>query len=359
MIDYEWEAGEWNYSEMVDEYKIQVPQPDGTFADIQQHPVNHCEKTLGIYTCPAGSGDKQIEVLIDKVATWTTRLENGTLPAKWGWVSYFQQLWPKLNYGLGTNPSQVKELQALEEPKGELRQLYRRLLPKLGVNRNIKAGWRHLHPTFGGVGIRTLLTEVVIARVNLLMQHYGTNSSIGTQLTTSLELLQLETGYNDNPLNHPFHPMGPLCTPCWFRSLWEAVDHFKFRIVLDYPTQQEPRENDTLLISLFNAWTNEMQSRRSLNRCRIVWNAIFLSDVATANGRQVEHHMTQPPTSRAPPVNIRLPRAKTDCNRLGGLEKVLGRIYSSRPHLPQTPRRLDTHNPQGMGMVLQRDGVSR
>ena len=136
------------------------------------------------------------------------------------------------------------------------------------------------------------------------MQHYGTNSSIGTQLTTSLELLQLETGYNDNPLNHPCHPMGPLCTPCWFRSLWEAVDHFKFRIVLDYPTQQEPRENDTLLISLFNAWTNEMQSRRSLNRCRIVWNAIFLSDVATANGRQVEHHMTQPPTSKPPPRSI-------------------------------------------------------
>ena len=53
-----------------------------------------------------------------------------------------------------------------------------------------------------------------------------------------------------------------------------------------------------------------MQPRRSLNRCRIVWNAIFLSDVATANGRQVEHHMTQPPTSSAPPGQYSTSRNK-------------------------------------------------
>ena len=91
--------------------------------------------------------------------------------------------------------------------------------------------------------------------------------------------------------------MGPLCTMCWCRSIWESIDHYKFKIILDCPTEPPPREQDALLISLFGQWTNKTHTRRNLNICRIAWNAIFLSDVETANGRQVEQHMTQPPTA--------------------------------------------------------------
>ncbi len=87
-----------------------------------------------------------------------------------------------------------------------------KMLPFLNVNRHIKSGWRHLHSTFGGIGLQSSLVETVIARINLFIQHYNTPSSLGTKLTISLEALQLEAGFNQCPLEMPFQPMGPLTT---------------------------------------------------------------------------------------------------------------------------------------------------
>ena len=114
------------------------------------------------------------------------RLTAGKLPAKWAWVSYFHQLWPKLHFGLGTNSSAVDDLLNEEEIGGSFRKLYRKMLPYLGVNRNIKSGWRHLHSSFCSIGLRKLLSEVVIARLNLFLQHYGTQSTLGKNLSMSL-----------------------------------------------------------------------------------------------------------------------------------------------------------------------------
>ena len=96
---------------------------------------------------------------------------------------------------MGTKGSSVEELETLEEATEDrpavendgaevkerrysLRKLYRRMLPRLGINRNIGLGWRHISTTFGGVGIKRLLPEIVIGRVNLFLQHYGSRSKI-------------------------------------------------------------------------------------------------------------------------------------------------------------------------------------
>ena len=75
------------------------------------------------------------------------------------------------------------------------------MLPYLGINRNIKAGWRHLHTTFGGIGLRKLLSEVIISRLNLFLQHYDTPSTLGQKLNISLQAMQLEAG-SGLPLAH-------------------------------------------------------------------------------------------------------------------------------------------------------------
>ena len=104
-------------------------------------PVDKSKKTLGVWMNPAGDCTDQLNVLTEKIETWTLRLSVGKLPAKWGWVSYFHQLWARLKYGLGCNVSPVDDLLQQEEKEGgTLRRLYRKMLPLLGVNRNIKFG---------------------------------------------------------------------------------------------------------------------------------------------------------------------------------------------------------------------------
>ena len=107
-----------------------------------------------------------------------------------------------------------KEASNETERKFSLQALYHRVLLRLGVNRNIKFGWRHLPSTFGGIGLRRLLPEILIAQINLCVQHYGADSNIGRCLSISLECLQLEAGTVGHPPVHPFHPLGPLTTKC-------------------------------------------------------------------------------------------------------------------------------------------------
>ena len=145
----------------------------------------------------------------------------------------------------------VAELDQIEAEGGLFRKVYRKMLPFLGVNCNIKAGWHHTYSSFGGIGLRKLLVEVVIGRINIFLQHYDTPSTLGNKLTISLQCLQLEAGTNTCPLMMSYHPMGPLTTPCWARSFWESLDHYKIVLDIDYPSQPLPREHDCLIILLF------------------------------------------------------------------------------------------------------------
>ena len=286
MVDYDWQAdGSWDYCSMDESERLYVPQPDGSTKEIQQLPVNCSKKTLGIWTNPAGDCSKQLEVIHEKVDTWTNRLEVGKLPAKWAWVSYFHQLWAKIRFGLGVNASPVGDLVGQEAEGGPLRKAYRRMLPYLGVNRNIKAGWRHLPSIFGGIGLRKLLSEVVIARLNLFLQHYNTPSTLGSKLTISLQCLQLEIGSENCHLLELFQHLGPLATSCWCKSFWESLDHYDYDFHLDYPTIPRPREGDQLLKNIFLSIHPTPAALISLNRCRNSWNALFLSDITSANGK--------------------------------------------------------------------------
>ena len=296
LIDYEWEAdGTWTYTDTVDLPPLTVPLPDGTSQPINCLPPDESKKTLGIHTNPAGLCQRQLDHFHDALKEWTNRLSIGKLPAKWAWVSYLQQLWPRLRYGLGTNSSPVEDLVDAEEGGGPLRALYRKMLPFLGVNRNITGAWRHLHSTFGGIGLRKILPEVVIARVNLFLQHFSTRSTLGTKLTVSLEALQLEAGVNDCPLSHPYLPFGPLATPCWCRSFWQGLDHYGFKIDMDYPHIPLPRQGDCLLISLFQDHDPGLRHIRSLHRCRMAWRGLFLSDIVAADGRRLDPKYLKPP----------------------------------------------------------------
>ena len=59
------------------------------------------------------------------------------------------------------------------------------------------------NPTFGGINLLRILSEAVIAWINLFFQHYQISSTLVTELQILLEALQLEAGSNKYPLLLP------------------------------------------------------------------------------------------------------------------------------------------------------------
>ena len=102
-----------------------------------------------------------------------------------GWIAYKFQLWPGVRYGIGTMTND------LEEEEEVLDKSDYRMLNVLGIASTVKKGWRRIHSTFGRFGLFNFATEQLIERLNLLIQHYNTGSSLSKKLDASLRYLQL------------------------------------------------------------------------------------------------------------------------------------------------------------------------
>ena len=293
---------------------MNIVLPDGSKEGIALLPHTSGRVTLGISTSPDGDDFHHLHTpgkardkwrsVSTRASVWLDRLKNGHLPPKYSWVSYRLQLWSSVRYGLGTLSAPLAQL-------GELTANFAfRALPYLGVNRNIKAEWRYLHNSFGGVGLLSLSAEATIARVNLFMQHWGMSTPIGQMLQASMEALQLEIGCVGCPLRESFYPLGPLATHCWLRSFWEVVDKYKLVLEVDYPEVPLPRQNDVTIMSIAMSLGLQGDDLLSIIRCRLSCCSIFLSDITSANGRYLDPTRGQPGVDYGPFSQYTHPRER-------------------------------------------------
>ena len=148
---------------------------------------------------------------------WYGLVKNGKLPTRLVWTSYTHQLWPGLRYGLGASPATMIDLS-----KG-LRLADYYLLSSLGVVRMIRKEWRYLPPTFSGIGLHDLITEVTAATLSSFLQHYGQPTGLGITLQAALENMQIKIGVPDCPLDYDYKVWGHLTTDSWIKLLWEKL----------------------------------------------------------------------------------------------------------------------------------------
>ena len=194
-------------------------------------------------------------------------------------------MWASVRYGLGVLSARLQDM-------GELCHNFAfQSLPFLGINRNITAGLRYIHSAFSGVGLTSLATESVIARINLFLQYWDNPAPIGQTLRACMQAiqLQLQCGCQGCPLSESFYPMGEICDHSWITSFWEVVDRYKLHLVLDYDILHLPRENDQMLMKMAIQLGYSIEVLRSINRCRIALCALFLSDIVTADGKFLDY----------------------------------------------------------------------
>ena len=302
LTDYICVDGEWEYAPTVD-WELHIPLPGGDTAPIPLLPTDHATKMLGVWSSPNGRDDKHInENIIGRYKKWLSRSKNGHLPAKLNWMSHRFSLWTGMRYGLATLASSHHKLSS------QLRRLDFEALSLLGVNKHVKVQWRTIPREFGGIGLYSLQVEQTLGWINMVLQHYGVNSTLGHKCKMSLECLQLEIGCVGNPLREKFSSTGHLAADSWWKSVWERSNCFRFEFLLDYPTLPLPRENDCTLVQLFIDEKVPQTELRILNRCRLALRAIFLSDISSACGRRLEPWATQPNPSLARDSKFSFPR---------------------------------------------------
>ncbi len=194
------------------------------------------KETLGIYDAPAGENEGHLNHIKGKATTWVNRMTNGHLPSHIAWVAYRHQLWPGLQYGLGTMTNDIDPAAKL------LDNVDYKTLNVLGILRNVTKGLRKIHTTFGGFGLFNLATEQLISRVNMFFQHYHVSTNLSKKLDASLGYLQLQVGTPQNPFTQDFAKWGYLAPLSWVKMLCKLLHHFNITLHTSFPTIQPPRE---------------------------------------------------------------------------------------------------------------------
>ncbi len=164
-----------------------------------------------------------------------------------------------------------------------------RMLNVLGIFHNVTKGMHWLHTTFGIFGLFNLPVEHFICQVNLLMQHYHTSTNLSRKLGASLKYLQLQLGMPHNPLLLDYAKWGHLGPLSQVKMLWQSLHHFDIHLHMAYPTIAFPRERDQVIMEIFHLVDLSPNLIRGLGWCRVLLEAIFLSDITTADGRYLEH----------------------------------------------------------------------
>ena len=266
----------------LDELEMTIPQIGGDVAAITQLQASQATENLGLLAAPDGNPQLQFDELGKKMDKWTERIKDGHLPARSNWLSYQCQLWPGLRYGLGASAATIDQLE-----KG-LGSRDHKLLSQLGICRNIPVDLRYLPSYFGGFGLKSLKFEATTESINMFLQHYGTESTLGVFLTATIENLQLELGVTGCPFTYEYSIWNGLATESWVKSLWERLQHFNIDMQIDYKVLPMPRVNDECIME--SCVDNGIRGAElaGINRARKHQEAMFLSDIAAANGQKIE-----------------------------------------------------------------------
>jgi hypothetical protein len=215
-------------------------------------------------------------------------MTNEHLPNHMAWIAYKHQLLPRVRYGLGkmTNDLEVADNLLHDED-------YRRL-NIVGMVCSVTKGLRCLHTTFGGFGLFNLPVKQLICQVNMLMQHYHTLTNLSRKLDASLRYLQLQLGMPQNPLLLDYDKWGHLAPLLWVKMLWQMLHHSNIHLHMAYLTIAFPWERDQVIVEIFLSADLGPDLLRSLGRCRVAHEAIFLFDLTTADGKYLEDFIFAP-----------------------------------------------------------------
>ena len=141
-----------------------------------------------------------------------------------------------------------------------------------------------------------LATEQLIERLNLLLQHYNTATSISDKLNSLLRYLQLQLGTNKCPLDLAYDDCVYLAPLSWIKMLWRTLQVTGFQLHLKYDELPAPRQGDVVIMELAMDTGLDKDDLMSVSRVKGKLGVIFLSDMTTADGKYLEEYACDPQT---------------------------------------------------------------
>ena len=142
---------------------------------------------------------------------------NGYLNRKVVWKAFWVKFWRTIAYPL--------PVMTLAEDQGECitKELYRKLLPAMGVNQNLPWAYCHVSKMFQGMGISEITVYQTIATVSYCMIHGTSDTLTGESMRALVEQVQTEIGMGTAFVKIPLEKFSTCTTETWLNTMWENL----------------------------------------------------------------------------------------------------------------------------------------
>ena len=248
---------------------------------IRYTPPEESNRILGVYLNPMGSFTYHIAQMKKKADSFARCLRSSRIQIH-EMLTFLKTMYsPAMYYSLPA-------VAAKEEVWADVqRELIETVLQKMGASKTTPYPIRHGPYEMGGLNLMDLRTETGIARIKFLRNALYSDSEAGRLLTLSIKATQLEAGIGDNILAKPDIPL-PYIANTWITSLRTFLSHHSIRIDLSnilVIRYNGPR--DACLMNISHLKGYQPQQQEDINRVRLYLQVITLSDISSADGRDI------------------------------------------------------------------------
>jgi len=246
--------------------------------------VSQSHKTLGTYQTPNGDMTSQLRALKTKAEKFANLVKSSYFTRQEAWTFYFAIFLPSLSYPLATShftPLQLIEVHRIAMPA---------IFSKCGYNQKTKKEILYGPVRLGGAGFRDLSVVQGISQLTTFVRHWRKpDSQAGKLVRIAVAWMQFIVG-TGIPLLYDTHTLMPHLESQWIKSLRDFLARIQAKLDLaETFIPSIPREKDAFIMDLVlqsGTFTNKEVQR--INYCRLYLQAMFLSDISTPSGRQVD-----------------------------------------------------------------------
>lgn len=246
-IDFVWTSGKWQYKAFNQiEGNIRIINDQGILETIKRYDINRAGKGLGVFACPDGSWDMQIEDLSKKIRIWTSRVKSSSLNHKECYVGVTTALFKTILHVLPACSFTRKECKQLET-------ILYYLLPKVDISSKLSLVYCYAPFKFQGIGLLQIYVHIIIEKLQNFLPHATQHTQLGNTFQASLEAIQIEVGSCEQFFRLSFHTFGFLTPKSWLASLWEGISWYALQLQPGSWSLPPPRQHDFALMDAFIA----------------------------------------------------------------------------------------------------------
>lgn len=243
-------------------------------------------RTLGVHLTVTGSMKKAQALLRNYSTVFAGHLGSANLTRCEAYFAYTLYFYPKILYSVPVSTFTKKDCTYLQAPAISA------FLSNIGLNQHTARSIVHGPEAYGGLQLPDTYADQGIGQLRLFLGHLRRRDPTSKLIMIAISYLQLRVGSKPFFLNLPYTKYAGWVEKTWLTSLWQFLHIAKLQLDGPFVGISEKRQGDAFLTTEFIYHGFCKSDLELINQCRLYHQVITVSDIASADGKSIDHQYT-------------------------------------------------------------------